>query len=303
MNAFPAKLSDLGLQVSTGPVVDFRLKEALRNHSEHSTVPLIYPETVRSGKVNWPPTKPRKPIAIQNNPETQKWLIRSGWYVVTKRFSAKEEKRRMEDTNLSQAELDRQIQEVLPIMSETKTALLASSRVDEALAILREISAPKEQQNERSALCLLALGDIRPETEWKDAERPLRGITEMMDWFRDEYGKNYAPNTRETVRRQTMHQFIQLGLVIENPDKQDRPINSPKWCYQLTDAALALIRSYDSYDWERAKQEYGIAAANILRERHRNLPSIPVTLPDGRKIKLSAGGQNESWASESHKAH
>ncbi len=73
---------------------------------------------------------------------------------------------------------------------------------------------PKAQLNERSALCLLALLDLTPEKSWKQAGHPLMGITPMMDWSRDHYGKRYAPNTRETFRRQTMHQFVSAGIAL-----------------------------------------------------------------------------------------
>jgi len=84
----------------------------------------------------------------------------------------------------------------------------------------------------------------------------------MMDWFRDYYGKQYAPNTRETVRRQTMHQFIQMGMVIENPDRPDRPINSPKWCYQLHEEALLLLKSYSSEQWAETRKNYAVLVKN-----------------------------------------
>lgn len=45
----------------------------------------------------------------------------------------------------------------------------------------------------------------------------------MMDWFRDYYGVTYKPNTRETIRRQTVHQFVEMGIAIANPDVPDRP--------------------------------------------------------------------------------
>jgi adenine-specific DNA-methyltransferase len=106
------------------------------------------------------------------------------------------------------------------------------------------IGIPREQQNERSALTLLALSDIKPRKPWKSATSPLRRITEMMDWMRDHYEVRYAPNTRETIRRQTVHQFVQHGLLLENPDNLERAINSPKWCYQLTPEALKLIASF-----------------------------------------------------------
>ncbi len=55
-----------------------------------------------------------------------------------------------------------------------------------------------------------------------------------------------------------MHQFVQMGLVIENPDRPDRPINSPKWCYQLHQQALSLLQSYDSEQWEAVCQNFMI---------------------------------------------
>ena len=375
MEIFASTLSDLGLQVSTGPIVDFRLKDALRPDSGENNVPLFYPESVKFGRVVWPPEKPRKPIAIEQSIETKKWLVPSGWYVFIKRFSAKEEKRRIvaaacpptsysqigienhlnffhsngkgmhEDlakglaaylnstffdhyfrqfsghtqvnaTDLraihypdkeelvklgskvkhltySQKELDQIVQEVIILMDDTKKAFLAHARIEEALDILKTIRVPKEQQNERSALCLLALADISPGVDWSTARQPLRRITEMMDWFREQYGKNYAPNTRETVRRQTMHQFVQLGLAIENPDKPDRPINSPYWCYQLTDSAMLLLHAYGSETWEEKLNLFALTAPNALQEKHRSLPRISVSLRDRGEIFLTSGGQNE----------
>lgn len=68
------------------------------------------------------------------------------------------------DSQFDQEQLDRVVHKTLSIMSEVTNAVRAAKRIEEALAILKDISAPREQQNERSALCLLALADIRPET-------------------------------------------------------------------------------------------------------------------------------------------
>jgi adenine-specific DNA-methyltransferase len=378
MNQFPSTLTEMGLEVSTGPVVDFRVKSSLRNCLDDRTVPLLYPESIKFGKVVFPPSNPRKAIAIEPNQETEKWLVKSGWYVLTKRFSAKEEKRRIVaaacppvntavfgienhlnyyhakgqemnpdlarglaaflnstlfdsyfrqfsghtqvnatdlrkikypskddlirlgqqmgqqvgDDNLNQEQIDRIVHQVLSIMSEATNAIQASKRIEEALAILKDISTPKEQQNERSALCLLALADIRPDTPWSEATAPRRGITEMMNWFRDYYGKQYAPNTRETVRRQTMHQFVQMGMVVENPDQPNRPINSPKWCYQLHPQALSILKSYNSDQWPEACGNYVNSVTNLLQDKNQNRPMIPVSMPNGQEIELSSGGQN-----------
>jgi adenine-specific DNA-methyltransferase len=169
----------------------------------------------------------------------------------------------------------------------------ATKRLSQAMELLVALGIPREQQNERSALTLLALADLRPHMAWSGATAPLRRITEMMDWMRDHFGIRYAPNTRETVRRQTVHQFVQHGLLFEIPDRPDRPINSPKWCYQLTPAVLKLVRSFGSSAFKRELTAFrGSAPANALQARHRNLPREAVRLPDGFRIELSAGGQN-----------
>jgi hypothetical protein len=110
--------------------------------------------------------------------------------------------------------------------------------VEAAQQIIVLLGLPRSQQNERSALCLLALINLTPDKSWSDAENPLIGITPIMNWARKHYGKEYAPNTRETIRRQTMHQFCDAGIAIYNPDKLDRPVNSPKAAYQIEPAKL-----------------------------------------------------------------
>lgn len=77
-----------------------------------------------------------------------------------------------------------------------------------------------------------------------------------MDFSRDHYGKAYAPNTRETFRRFTMHQFVEAGIAIQNPDQSDRPINSSNWCYQIEPDALALLKTHGSSKWKKTLAAY-----------------------------------------------
>lgn len=88
-------LASLGISVSTGRVVDFRLKEALRKEPEPGTVPLLYPCHFNGGAVQWPKPDARKPNAIVDNARTRPWLVPSGMYLLTKRFTSKEERRRL----------------------------------------------------------------------------------------------------------------------------------------------------------------------------------------------------------------
>ena len=87
-------LAEIGLEVSTGPIVDFRLKEFLCENPVMGAVPLLYPAHFANGYLEWP-RQSKKPNAIIHNADTQKWLYPNGSYTVVRRFSSKEERRRI----------------------------------------------------------------------------------------------------------------------------------------------------------------------------------------------------------------
>lgn len=95
LDGLNASLASLGVTVSTGRVVDFRLKDALRKEPQRGAVPLLYPCHFNGGTVHWPKLDARKPNAILDNDETRPWLVPSGVYLLTKRFTSKEERRRL----------------------------------------------------------------------------------------------------------------------------------------------------------------------------------------------------------------
>jgi BsuBI/PstI restriction endonuclease len=170
-----------------------------------------------------------------------------------------------------------------------------TDRFDNAKKILLSLGLPREQQNERSAFCLLALLDLRPGRTWAQAQNPLMGITPIMDWIREHHEKKYAPNTRETFRRHSMHQFVDAGIALYNPDKPDRPVNSPAAVYQIEPAALALLRSFGTKRWHNNLTAYlakrQTLAAQYAHERKQKL--IPVRIAPGLKINLSPGKHSE----------
>ena len=92
--ALPADLGSLGLSVSTGPVVDFRCREFLTAPRADGSVPLIYPANVKPTGVEWP-LETRKAQGFAVVPQTRRWLFPNGHYVLIKRFTAKEERRRV----------------------------------------------------------------------------------------------------------------------------------------------------------------------------------------------------------------
>ena len=116
-----------------------------------------------------------------------------------------------------------------------------------------------------------------------------------MSWVREHYEREYAPNTRETFRRQTIHQFVQAGIVQCNPDRLDRPVNSPHTVYQVTPEVLRLLRSYGTDNWHSSLTDYlsrsGTLASEYARERARH--RVPVRIEGDRQIDLSAGEHSE----------
>nr|HRJ43869.1 BsuBI/PstI family type II restriction endonuclease [Caldilineaceae bacterium] len=377
LSQFRFSLAELGIGVSTGRVVDFRAREFLRDVPDDASAPLIYPIHFANGGIQWPKLDSRKPNAIAISDDTNSLFLPSGDYVLVKRFSSKEEPRRVvaalydsekiaasvvgfenhlnvyhcnhaglpkdvargltlflnstlidsyfrqfnghtqvNATDLkklsypalqmlaalgrhtetkfpSQQKIDelveREIQQMADIQSPNPVS--AKRKIEETMRFLESLGFPKGQQNERSALTLLALLDLKPGADWSEASEPLIGITPIMDFCRDHYGRQYAPNTRETFRRQTMHQFVQAGLAIPNPDDPGRPVNSPKYCYQIEPNALALCRKFDSPAWNDGLRSY-LLSVDTLKQRYaraREMKMLPVTLAEGQELYLTPG--------------
>jgi adenine-specific DNA-methyltransferase len=379
MGQMSSSLRDLGIGVSTGRVVDFRVADALSSEHVSGSVPLIYPAHLRSGDVEWPKPFGRKPNALRLTRATRPLLVPEGFYVLVKRFSAKEEPRRIvasiyDPTSVApgpvafenhlnyfhaqgvglpetlavglaaylnttmvddyfrlfsghtqvnatdlkslrypsiaqlmalgtscraerpatQQALDAMIGREVGGMVEYEQSLEAKERISDAQVILGALGLPKAQLNERSALALLALVDVLPTTTWAEASRPLLGITPMMDFFKEHYGKQYAPNTRETVRRQSVHQFLAAGMLVQNPDDPRRPTNSGRTVYQATDELVRLVRVYGTEAWTTALQSYLVSAPSLVKKyaRERLISRVPVKTPGGEAFTLSPGGQN-----------
>lgn len=377
---FTTRLDQLGVEVSTGPVVDFRLKDDLRPQIGKGRVPLLYPVHFQGGRLEWPRDS-RKPNAIRVSDRSRRWLFpNEGHLVVTRRFTSKEEKRRVVASvydgslpgeliglenhlnvfhsrrrglpsrlarglavflnstlidqffrqfnghtqvnatdlralpypdrpvlerlgsragkgKLTQREIDDLLEEEMVEMAGKKQSnpLRAKEKIDEALTILKALGLPRGQQNDRSALTLLALVNVTPGMDWSDAESPLRGITPIMEFCREHYGSEYAPNTRETFRRQTMHQFVDAGIAVYNPDQPKRPVNSPKACYQICEEALGVVQAFGRDEWGERLAAY-VRERRTLAERYareREMEMIPVRVADGEEIALTPGAHSE----------
>jgi type II restriction enzyme len=170
------------------------------------------------------------------------------------------------------------------------------NKIQEAQTVLKDLGLPQAQQNEISALTLLALCGIKNSDVWKDAQRSSLKVTKgIMVFMAKQYKRRYAPNTRETVRRQVLHQFVQARLADYNPDNPHLPVNSPNAHYAVSKPALEVIRTFGTKKWNASvagfKSEVGELKKRYIKDR--NLTLIPLKLSDGTVIHLSPGKHNQ----------
>ena len=379
-------LHTLGMEISTGPVIANQIKRHLVNNLPvNNQVPIIWLHNLQNRKVLYPYLKNQKALSMLINEKTKQWLLPTQNYVLLRRFSSKEQHRRLyaavlnkeqfrnyshigienhvnyiwkrnsELTNQEayglslilnsifldtyfralngntqvnaseirnvplpslskietlgsmvyekefndELELNLQIAEILGINNQVIHELyeryqIKMSKIDEALDILMQIKMPKQQLNERSALTLLALLNLKEADDWKIANKSLLRIHDIIEFIEISYKKIYAENSRETIRRQTIHQFEFAGIVIKNPDDPKRSTNSPNTVYSITDEFLKLVKCYNSDEWENELLVF-TDIKGTLSAKYQNVKQkikIPLKI-EGVSLELSPGKHNE----------
>lgn len=155
---------------------------------------------------------------------------------------------------------------------------------------------PKAQQNENAAYTLVAMAGVGPDTAWSAATQPRVKPHSVIEFARERYSKAYAENTRETIRRQAIHQFVQGGILTRNPDEPSLATNSPRTHYRITDEALDALRAFGTTAFDDRVRAFLEAVGGGLATRYarpRARQTIPVTLPGGGEVVLSPGRHNE----------
>jgi hypothetical protein len=167
--------------------------------------------------------------------------------------------------------------------------------IQQALSIIKALGLPKEQHNDRTAICVLALLNLTAKTPWSRATNSLLGIRAMLDFARQHLDVDYAENTRESLRKYSIKALVSAGIVLHNPDDPSRSVNSSNNCYQVEPSALALFKQYGTMNWVAAL-EYYLSIKGSLSQRYakeRELNQIELILKDGVEINLSPGAHSE----------
>ena len=168
--------------------------------------------------------------------------------------------------------------------------------VEEAQEVLEALGMPPPQRNRMAGLTLLALCRLKPGSPWSKANRKRCTVTKgVMDFLRKHHGTEYAPNTRETFRRQVLHQFVLAGIAEFNAFEPELPTNSPRAHYALTPSALRAIRAFGGDGWGHAAALFRQDSAGLAKTRglKRERRRVPVRIPEGSELLLSPGKHNE----------
>ena len=168
------------------------------------------------------------------------------------------------------------------------------STVQESQDILRAFEFDRKRTNETSARTLLALAGLDESSTWADATNERMGVRYILDWMRGPLRHPIAENSRETIRRFVLHQFVDAGFCLYNDDDPARPTNSSKNNYRLNPEALLTIKLYGTPDFVPAVEEYlaEVGSLTVKYQAARDLARIPVTTPTGEVFTLKGGGQN-----------
>ena len=154
-------------------------------------------------------------------------------------------------------------------------------------AILAKLQVPVKQQSEICAYTLLAMAGIKKNTSWSSATNEWIRIHDIIEFTKSAYKKTYAENSRETFRKQAIHNFRNAAFIEDN----GKATNSPDYRYRLTEEFLAVIRDNGTSEVVSHFLSNHESLISIYVSK-KKLQKIPVTI-NGKEFSFSTGKHNE----------
>ncbi|WP_455118439.1 BsuBI/PstI family type II restriction endonuclease [Rothia mucilaginosa] len=172
---------------------------------------------------------------------------------------------------------------------------------EEARRLLKLFEFDEKRTNDMAARTLLSLLNLREGDTWDQATNNRIGVRGLMEWMRNNLDFPIAENSRETIRREVLHQFVAAAFCEHNDDDPNRATNSSKNVYRVSPNALSVIRMYSgsnddtSSEFRIALEEYLAYAPSLveLQREERKIHKIPVRMPSNEIAYINPGGQNK----------
>lgn len=166
--------------------------------------------------------------------------------------------------------------------------------VADAKVVLAALGLPPRQQTDIAALSLLVLAGLNPLASWHTAIAPRLRVHDMLAAINMAYGIVYAENSRETIRRQVLHQFVQAGVAIRNPDDPHLPTNSPHAHYALSPDVLEAVRAFGTDEWSLRLADWRTKQPSLLEQYQQQRQQVQQPLIyRGQTYFLSPGAHNQ----------
>lgn len=164
------------------------------------------------------------------------------------------------------------------------------SKVDDAKKILNQIGMPTKQQSALCCYSLLAMCNVGKRTAWANASNSWIRIHDIIQFAKARYDVSYAENSRETFRKQAMHQFRDAALSEDN----GQATNSPNYRYRITPEALTLIQSFGSKEWSSKLITFKKSHKSLveLYSSKKQMAKMSVNI-NGNIFKFSTGSHNQ----------
>ena len=159
-------------------------------------------------------------------------------------------------------------------------------KIERVKKLLEELGLPKKQQSDMCALVILSLANIGKRTPWPEATNECLGIHGILEFIRDKYKKIYAENTRETIRKDGLHHFVNAALV----ERYAPATNSPKYSYRLTGEFLEVIRNIN----------VSRKAFKTFKQNHQSLIEMYASKKEMEKMPVKINGEDFTFSAGEH---
>lgn len=159
-------------------------------------------------------------------------------------------------------------------------------KIERVKKLLEELGLPKRQQSDMCALVILSLANLGKRTPWPEATNEWLGIHGILEFIHDKYQKKYAENTRETIRKDGLHHFVNAALV----ERYAPSTNSPKYSYRLTEEFLEVIRNIN----------VSRKAFKTFKQNHQSLIEMYASKKEMEKMPVKINGEDFTFSAGKH---
>jgi len=159
-------------------------------------------------------------------------------------------------------------------------------KIERVKKLLEELGLPKRQQSDMCALVILSLANLGKRTPWPEATNEWLGIHGILEFIHDKYQKKYAENTRETIRKDGLHHFVNAALV----ERYAPSTNSPKYSYRLTEEFLEVIRNIN----------VSRKAFKTFKQNHQSLIEMYASKKEMEKMPVKINGEDFTFSAGEH---